>query len=215
MKNWLLTLLVFSVAFTACNDEEASDDNPQPQQEDKEQVISVNTDFGEMVVWLYKGTPLHRENFLKLASEGFYDSTEFHRIIPDFMIQGGDPLSKNENRLDDGTGGPGYRIPAEIDVSRYTHKLGAIAAARTNNPAKESSGCQFYIVVSESGTKHLNGEYTVFGELIKGIDVAQTIVVQPKNGKDLPNDRIRMQMEVKSMTATELKQQYGFDIPEE
>jgi len=207
--------MMLSVAFAGCKDDDANDDDPTPQQEEKEFVISMQTDFGEMLIWLYKGTPLHRENFLKLSSEGFYDSTEFHRIIPGFMIQGGDPLSKNENRLDDGTGGPGYRIPAEIDTTRYTHKLGAIAAARTDNPAKESSGCQFYIVVSEPGTKHLNGNYTVFGELIKGIDVAQTIVLQPRNGRNLPNDRIRMQVDVKEMTPTMLKQEYDFDVPEE
>jgi len=214
MKKWMLLLLIATVGLVACKDDEPTED-PVPESTTKEKVVSIRTDFGEMVIWLHKGTPLHRDNFLKLADEGFYDSTEFHRIIPNFMIQGGDPLSKNENRLDDGTGGPGYRIPAEIDTTRYKHKLGAIAAARTNNPAKESSGCQFYIVVSEAGTRHLNGNYTVFGETIKGIDVAQTIVVQPRNSRDLPNDRIRMTMKVVEMTAKELKDEYGFTVPEE
>ena len=213
MKKWLLSLLIVSAVFSGCKDEDANDD-PTPQQEEKEFVVSMQTDFGEMLIWLYKGTPLHRENFLKLASEGFYDSTEFHRIIQNFMIQGGDPLSKDENRNNDGTGGPGYRIPAEIDTTRYKHKLGAIAAARTNNPEKESSGCQFYIVVSEPGTKHLNGNYTVFGELIKGIDVAWTIVAQPSNSRNLPNERIRMQVDVMEMTPSKLKSDYNFDIPE-
>ena len=115
-------LLIATVGLVACKDDEPTED-PVPESTTKEKVVSIQTDFGEMVIWLHKGTPLHRDNFLKLADEGFYDSTEFHRIIPNFMIQGGDPLSKNENRLDDGTGGPGYRIPAEIDTTRYPPRV--------------------------------------------------------------------------------------------
>ena len=115
----------------------------------KETIVLINTSFGEMKVKLYKETPLHRENFIKLVSDKFYDSLLFHRVIKGFMIQGGDPDSKNESSdIILGNGGPGYTIPAEFN-SKYFHKKGAIAAARKGddiNPGKESSGSQFYIV---------------------------------------------------------------------
>lgn len=115
----------------------------------KETIVLINTSFGEMKVKLYKETPLHRENFIKLVSDKFYDSLLFHRVIKGFMIQGGDPDSKNEfSDIILGNGGPGYTIPAEFN-SKYFHKKGAIAAARKGddrNPGKESSGSQFYIV---------------------------------------------------------------------
>lgn len=112
--------------------------------------VKITTSLGEIVVRLYDETPLHRDNFLKLASEGYYDGTLFHRVIKDFMIQGGDPESKGApggKML--GSGGPGYTLPAEIDAARFIHKRGALSAARLGdevNPEKESSGSQFYIV---------------------------------------------------------------------
>lgn len=108
--------------------------------------IIIFTDYGEIELQLYEKTPQHRDNFIKLVKDGFYDGTLFHRVIKEFMIQGGDSNSRNAKpgtRL--GTGDPGYTIPAEI-VSEYFHKRGALAAARTNNPMKASSGSQFYIV---------------------------------------------------------------------
>lgn len=114
----------------------------------KETIVLINTGFGNMKVKLYKETPLHRENFIKLVSDKFYDSLLFHRVIKGFMIQGGDPDSKNASSVLVGNGGPGYTIPAEFN-SKYFHKKGAIAAARRGddvNPGKESSGSQFYIV---------------------------------------------------------------------
>lgn len=115
----------------------------------KETIVLINTSFGNMKVKLYKETPLHRENFIKLVSDKFYDSLLFHRVIKGFMLQGGDPDSKNESSdIILGNGGPGYTIPAEFN-SKYFHKKGAIAAARKGddrNPGKESSGSQFYIV---------------------------------------------------------------------
>ncbi len=114
----------------------------------KETIVLINTGFGDIKVKLYKETPLHRENFIKLVSDKFYDSLLFHRVIKGFMIQGGDPDSKNASSVLVGNGGPGYTIPAEFN-SKYFHKKGAIAAARRGddvNPGKESSGSQFYIV---------------------------------------------------------------------
>lgn len=112
--------------------------------------VRIETSMGEIVVRLYDETPRHRDNFLKLASEGYYDGTLFHRVIKDFMIQGGDPDSKGApSGKQLGSGGPGYTLPAEIDASRFIHKRGALSAARLSdevNPEKESSGSQFYVV---------------------------------------------------------------------
>ena len=110
--------------------------------------FEISTTMGTMVIELYDDTPLHRDNFKKLASEGFFDGTTFHRLIGGFMIQGGDPNSKDDDPTNDGNGGPGYTIPAEIIPGRY-HKRGALASARLGdnvNPSRESSGSQFYIV---------------------------------------------------------------------
>ena len=111
--------------------------------------VKISTKYGDMVAELYDETPIHRDNFIKLVKEGFYDGTLFHRVIPGFMIQGGDPVSKDDTpntRI--GNGGPGYTLPAEFN-SQFFHKKGALAAARMGdavNPKKESSGSQFYIV---------------------------------------------------------------------
>ena len=110
--------------------------------------FEIETSYGSMVLRLYDGTPLHRDNFMKLVDEGFYDGTTFHRVMSNFMVQGGDPNSKDDDPTNDGAGGPGYTIPAEFNPAFY-HKRGAIAAARQGdavNPNRESSGSQFYIV---------------------------------------------------------------------
>jgi len=150
----------------------------------EEPLLKITTDDGVMVVKLYKETPLHRDNFVKLAKSGFYDDIMFHRIIKGFMIQTGDPYSKDSTQLSKvGTGGPGYTIPAEI-LPQFSHKKGALAAARRGdsvNPAKESSGSQFYIVQDEDGCRHLDGEYTIFGEVVEGIDVIDTISGEDNN----------------------------------
>ena len=167
------------------------------------EVIEIKTAFGDMFVHLYKETPLHRANFIKLAEEGFYDSTEFHRIVTNFVIQGGDPNSKDADRSNDGNGGPGYTIPAEIDSSKFKHKYGALGAARngnTTNPQRASSGSQFYFVTDKNGEHGLDGEYTVFGELVKGWDVAKSIEGKPKNSRGLPLDRIPMTVKVHRYT---------------
>lgn len=154
-----------------------------------EPVFDIVTSLGTIKVRLYADTPKHRENFAKLAFNGYYDGMLFHRVINNFMIQGGDPYTKNvENEPQYGTGGPGYQIPAEI-VSTHHHKKGALAAARKGdmaNPMKESSGSQFYIVQSEQGCAHLDGEYSIFGETIDGFAVIDKIASVPTNGRGLP-----------------------------
>ncbi len=159
----------------------------------EEPVFDIVTSLGTIKVRLYADTPKHRENFAKLAFEGYFDGLQFHRIIKNFMIQGGDPLTKDPNRVAEyGTGGPGYQIEAEIRPEHH-HKKGALAAARKGdiaNPMKESSGSQFYIVQSEEGCRHLDGEYTIFGETIDGFDVIDNIAAVQTNPRGLPDNPI-------------------------
>ena len=151
--------------------------------------FDIVTTMGTIRVKLYVDTPKHRDNFAKLALEGFYDGILFHRVIEGFMIQGGDPLTKEtEDHSLWGTGGPGYTIPAEI-VADHVHKKGALAAARRGdiaNPYKESSGSQFYIVHDGNACFHLNGEYSVFGETVDGFDVIDKIASTPVDRRDCP-----------------------------
>ena len=160
-----------------------------------EPVFDIVTNLGTMRVKLYSQTPKHRENFAKLAISGYYDGLLFHRVINGFMIQGGDPLTKNpDNAAKYGTGGPDYTIPAEF-IPEYTHKKGALAAARRGdaaNPMKESSGSQFYIVQDEAACAQLNGDYTVFGETISGLDVIDKIASVETGARDLPVNDVRI-----------------------
>lgn len=155
--------------------------------------FDIRTNKGIMVIKLYEETPLHKDNFVKLAKSGFYDSVLFHRVINGFMIQAGDPLSKDLDKTDEwGTGGPGYTIPAEI-IPGFTHKKGALAAARRGdfvNPAKASSGSQFYIVQDANACKQLDGEYTIFGEVIEGLDIIDKIAGVETDCYDRPLDPV-------------------------
>lgn len=156
----------------------------------EEPVFDIITNMGTIKVKLYSGTPKHRENFAKLAFSKYYDGIIFHRVINGFMIQGGDPLTKDvyADPAKYGTGGPNYTIPAEF-VPEYTHKKGALAAARRGdaaNPLKESSGSQFYIVQNESTCAQLDGNYTVFGQTVEGFDVIDKIAAVETNNRDCP-----------------------------
>jgi len=183
----------------------------------------IETNKGDIVVMLYNSTPLHQENFLQLIDQGFYDSLLFHRVIEDFIIQGGDPKSKKasmDQRL--GGGGPGYLIDAEIGAP---HLRGALAAARTGgalNPEKKSSGSQFYIVQGRpqndaalnrvqrqkglqynteqrqfykeiGGVPQLDGDYTVFGEVVEGMEVVDEIAALPTNAANRPQEDVRIE----------------------
>ena len=155
----------------------------------EEPMLKIKTTDGTMTVKLYADTPLHRDNFVKLAQSGFYDGLLFHRVIKGFMIQGGDPFTRDTAKVAQyGTGGPGYTIPAEI-VPGKTHKKGALAAARLAdrvNPAKESSGSQFYIVQDPANCVHLDGEYTIFGEVVDGLPVIDKIAAERTDRYDRP-----------------------------
>ena len=281
---WIAALFILH-ALTACTQK-------------KDHVVTIKTKWGDMVAILYDETPKHKENFIKLAKAHYYDSLLFHRVIQDFMIQGGDPESKKATpgqRL--GNGGPGYTVEAEI-IPRYFHEKGALSAARLGdqvNPSKASSGSQFYIVqgkkmsegeltidqqkfgmglqqffqkpenkvyydsisklyqagnaeayhayilslkpVVESrlgikvgkevspeivkayttvgGTPMLDGQYTVFGKVIKGLDVIDKITAQPKDGADRPVDDVRMTVTVEELPKKKIEKLYGYKYPEE
>ncbi len=161
----------------------------------EEPMFDITTNLGTIKIKLYADTPLHRKNFEKLALSGFYDGLLFHRVINGFMIQGGDPLSKDPEKVSQyGTGGPGYTVPAEI-LPNHKHKKGALAAARRGdkaNPKRESSGSQFYLVQDEGACASLDGDYTVFGETVQGLDVIDKIAAVATGAKDLPTNPVKI-----------------------
>lgn len=187
-------------------------------------LVQLETPYGNMLIELYDSTPKHRDNFLKLAEDGFYDGLLFHRVINGFMIQGGDPQSKGAGATQPlGMGGPGYQVDAEI-LKEYVHVKGALAAARTGdnvNPQRRSSGSQFYIVQGRpveskmldmmaqrtgvqytdeqkelytqlGGTPQLDGSYTVFGRVIEGLDIIDTIAKVQTDRRDRPTSDVQM-----------------------
>lgn len=229
MKSTALHLIVFLLGLLATMPcAYGQDANPEAD-------VRITTPYGVMLVKLYDETPQHKENFLKLVSEGFYDSLLFHRVIADFMIQGGDPQSKDAKPGQPlGSGGLDYLVPAEFHTDLY-HKKGALAAARQSdqvNPEKKSSACQFYIVqgrkspanILESlearrnkknpeqpfsysdeaveaystigGAPHLDGAYTVFGEVVKGLEVIDMIAAVGVDGRNRPVEDVQMFIEL-------------------
>jgi peptidyl-prolyl cis-trans isomerase B (cyclophilin B) len=152
----------------------------------------IETKFGKITIKFFPDVaPGHVQNFIDLAKKGVYDNTVFHRVIPGFMIQGGDPTSKDPaKRRAYGTGGPGYTIKAEFND--LPHKRGTLSMARAAHP--DSAGSQFFICVKDS--PFLNRQYTVFGEVVSGMDVADKIVSQPRDAGDNPNDRIEMNVKI-------------------
>jgi cyclophilin family peptidyl-prolyl cis-trans isomerase len=230
MRN-VFFLLGLMMAFQSCGQGQTGTEQTREQsQEVKEDraKVAISTPYGEIVIELFNETPLHRDNFLKLTEDGVFDGTLFHRVINAFMIQGGDPDSKNAQPGQQlGMGGPGYTIPAEFVEGKY-HEKGAVAAARQGdqvNPQKESSGSQFYIVQGRvfshdelnnleqrsgrtltaeqkriyttiGGTPHLDGEYTVFGRVVKGLDVVDKIATIETDRSNRPTEDIAISVRV-------------------
>ena len=159
---------------------------------DGEEVAIVTTKFGKIVLkFRVDKAPNHVENFKTLANKGFYDKTIFHRVIPGFMIQGGDPNTKDkDDTFRYGQGGPGSTVKQEFN--NLNHKRGVLSMARSQNP--DSAGSQFFICVADAA--FLNKQYTAFGEVVSGMDVADKIVKQARNGNDLPNDRTEMTIKI-------------------
>ncbi len=174
-----------------------------------ERIIEISTTFGSMYLYLSNKTVKHRNNFFKLAAEGYFTGTTFHRIIPNFVIQGGDPNSKDDNPGNDGSGGPGYTIDFETDTA-FTHDLGALGAASLKAKGP-SSGSQFYIVVGNN-VHNLDNSYVVFGRVIKGVDVAKTISTKPRNSSDRPNTNIPMTVTIHSKSKAEILTEYGYEV---
>ena len=230
MKNIKFFIILLSIiALSSCSSQkkieseqkETAKSATTETKNDKMTQILIKTSMGDITIALYNETPLHRDNFIKLVKESYYDGVLFHRIIKGFMIQTGDPDSKTAKpgqRL--GMGGPAERIPAEF-VPTLFHKRGAVAAARDNNPAKASSGSQFYIVDGDifpqdkldmiaartgktfspeqvrayttiGGAPFLDGDYTVFGEVVSGMEVVDKIAAQEKDGNDRPLQDIKI-----------------------
>ncbi len=156
-------------------------------------VSSQGESWGDIVLKFYPDVaPNHAQNFCKLALQNFYDGTTFHRVIPGFMIQGGDPNSKNADRSNHGMGGPGYHIKAEFN--NKPHKRGVLSMARAQDP--DSAGSQFFICVADAS--FLDGQYTAFGEVISGMEIADRVVNAKRDGRDNPLERIEMTVTVTS-----------------
>ncbi len=223
--SFLTICIIFlsSIIFISCTTSKGKSKNMAKNKE-KETKVLIKTSKGDIKVKLYNGTPYHRDNFIKLVKENYYKELLFHRVIKEFMVQGGDPNSKNaEKGTQLGNGGPGYTLPAEI-TPKYYHKKGALCAARTGdrmNPTRRSSGSQFFIVTGKiytdselnmiekklsteftdeqrktyttiGGTPFLDGQYTVFGEVIEGIEVAEEISKVAKDDNDRPKEDIKI-----------------------
>lgn len=207
----------------------------------KDYLVTISTKFGSIPLVLHDQTPQHKANFLKLVNQKYYDSTLFHRVIEGFMIQGGDPDSRRApagKAL--GEGSVGYTIPAEFRPELF-HQKGALAAARDNNPAKASSGNQFYVVQGKvwneadlerqmarsgrpfteaqkqvyktgGGSPHLDGNYTVFGQAVGGLAVIDSIARQPRDAANRPLQDVRMVISAKKMSRKKIFKQYGYPV---
>lgn len=226
-----LFFLFISTVIIACSGTKKIPTPPPPPPEPVTgRIVEIETNFGNITIALSDSTPKHRDNFIKLVKQGFFDSLLFHRVIKDFMIQGGDPDSKRAvpgQML--GNGGPGYTVPAEFNDSLF-HKKGMLAAARMGddvNPQRASSGSQFYIVQGKKftdeelnrleqmrmggkkipaarrevyktigGTPHLDGGYTVFGEVTSGLEVIDKIAAVPTGPANRPQNDVRMRIRI-------------------
>jgi peptidyl-prolyl cis-trans isomerase B (cyclophilin B) len=211
-------------------------------QSKRDYLVTITTQWGEIHAILYDKTPKHKTNFLKLVDDKFYNDLLFHRIIDGFMIQGGDPKSKNAKEGEMlGNGDVGYKVDAEITPDLF-HKKGALAAARDNNPQKASSGCQYYVVQGKvwndktlkeqmarspqrvftdeqqqvyktiGGTPHLDGNYTVFGQVIDNLWVIDSVAKQPRNGQNRPLKDIAMKIKCKKMRKKKITKLYGWEF---
>ena len=183
----------------------------KPKTSSKDEVVTITTSQGIIRVILFDDTPLHKANFLKKASSGFYDGTTFHRVIDGFMIQGGDANSKDADPSNDGLGNPADpTVPAELGAG-HKHDYGALAAARSGGPAgTPSSHSQFYLVENHNGTHFLDNQYTVYGQAIQGLEVIDKIAKLPKDGRDRPTTDVKMTMKVEKLKKKKITKLYGY-----
>ena len=169
--------------------------------EKKYDIGQIETPKGEILLWLYDETPNHKASFMELANNGYWDTLSFNRVIPNFVAQGGCPDTP------EGFNDPEYLLEPEF-VDSLTHTYGALGAGRDGNPEKLSARCQFYIVHNKEGLHRLDGDYTVFGKIIKGMDVVDTIVNVVRDSIDEPLTKITLDVNMISISETELKKLY-------
>ena len=223
MKYKLIALLLMAATINSCG--AGSSQNAKAQSADNETKILIKTTAGDITIKLYNETPLHRDNFIKLVQEHYYDSLLFHRVIHQFMVQAGDPESKNAEKYALlGSGGPGYTIPAEFVYPKYFHKRGALSAARQAdqvNPERKSSGSQFYIVTGKSYNKYDLQELEEQidkqqGQTIFNLLIGQNRETIMKLQMEEDNDSLlRLQDELIAKTDQILKEQGSFKFSKE
>ena len=194
MKKGIYGLLVFCICIYAAAASAEVKSRTFSKEEIKKMAETraiIETKFGNIELKFFpEVAPNHVSNFIELAKKGFYDGTTFHRVIPGFMIQGGDPNTRDADKSRHGMGGPGHQVKAEFNEK--PHKRGILSMARAASP--DSAGSQFFICVKDS--PFLDKQYTVFGEVVSGMDVADKIVNQPRDPRDNPNERIEMKVKI-------------------
>jgi peptidyl-prolyl cis-trans isomerase B (cyclophilin B) len=197
MKRILLVMIFFVFLLSLSTSESFSQEvryrkfSSEEVKKMSEQQAIIRTNLGDITLKFFpEVAPNHVNNFIELAKKGFYNGTTFHRVVPRFVIQGGDPNSKNLDRSKHGMGGPGYQVKAEFN--KKPHRRGTLSMARSAHP--DSAGSQFFICVAD--VPSLDGQYTVFGEVVKGIEVVDKIVSQTRDGNDNPKDRIEMTVDI-------------------
>jgi len=182
------TLLITLILFSCATKKERSYD-----------VGQIKTNKGEILFWFHEGTPRHKESFIKLANAGYWDTLSFNRVIKDFVIQGGCPDTP------EGFADSPYLLKPEF-IDSLKHVYGAVGGGRDNNPDKLTAGCQFYIVQNKDGLPRLDGDYMIFGQVFKGMDVVDQIASVPKDSTDTPLTPVTLDVNIIQMTATELEQ---------
>jgi len=191
IKTYYLIFLLLIFAHLVHAETKNKNFTPEEIKKMSETTAIIETKFGNMGVRFFPDVaPNHVNNFVELAKKGFYDGTIFHRVIPNFMIQGGDPNSKDPDRSKHGMGGPSYTLKAEFN--NKPHKRGTLSMARSGHP--DSAGSQFFICVADAS--YLNQKYTVFGEVVSGMEAADKIVSQAKDAKDNPLERIEVKVKI-------------------
>jgi cyclophilin family peptidyl-prolyl cis-trans isomerase len=223
MKYKLIALILMAATINSCGG--SSSQNAHAQSAENETRILIKTTLGDITIKLYNETPKHRDNFIKLVQEHFYDSLLFHRVIKDFMIQGGDPESRNAEKYAQlGAGGPGYTIPAEFVYPKYFHKRGALSAARQAdqvNPERESSGSQFYIVTGRTYDKYELQDMEQQSRQRQGRGIFDRLVAQNMDSirsMQLTGDNdgiMKLQEELNLKTNQILKEQEPFKFTQE
>lgn len=178
---------------------------------DQDYLVTINTEYGKIKLILFDDTPLHKENFIKLSQEGVYDSVIFHRVINHFMVQSGDFKTRNKAIDYDPRVIQRY-IKAEIR-EHYTHVHGAIGTARRSdkvNPERNSNPTQFYIIQNRKGAHHLDGKYTIFGQVMSGFEVVDSVAIQPTSERDRPLKNMRISVDIDVVNRSDIEKFYNF-----